>query len=189
VLQAAAAYIEEHQLQKVVEDAINATIKAKPTEPFSFMVRPLPAWLAAGRQAAAGKAAVGGSGGGCGRQQPAAHAACNRVSAAAAAVEWSAQQEPAELPAGASTHPRPPDIAPPLALCCPALLFFAAFLTARLLQAEQLKAKAPAAILSVKARQVFDSRGNPTVEAEVRQAGSEAGWQRSRQAGREAGWQ
>ena len=38
--QAAAAYIEEHNLQKVVEDAINATIKAKPTEPFSFMVRP-----------------------------------------------------------------------------------------------------------------------------------------------------
>ena len=30
---AAAAYIEEHNLQKVVEDAINATIKAKPEEP------------------------------------------------------------------------------------------------------------------------------------------------------------
>lgn len=39
LLQAAAAYIEEHNLQKVVEDAINATIKAKPTEPFAFMVR------------------------------------------------------------------------------------------------------------------------------------------------------
>lgn len=39
VLQAAAAYIEEHNLQKVVEDAINATIKAKPAEPFAFMVR------------------------------------------------------------------------------------------------------------------------------------------------------
>lgn len=37
--QAAAQYIEEHNLQKVVEDAINATIKAKPSEPFSFMVR------------------------------------------------------------------------------------------------------------------------------------------------------
>lgn len=35
-------------------------------------------------------------------------------------------------------------------------------------QAEQLKAKAPAAIIGVKARQVFDSRGNPTVEAEVK---------------------
>lgn len=48
-------------------------------------------------------------------------------------------------------------------------------------QAEQLKAKAPAAIISVKARQVFDSRGNPTVEAEVkthkvrRAAGAAAG--------------
>lgn len=68
---AAAAYIEEHNLQKVVEDAINATIKAKPSEPFSFM-------------------------------------------------------------------------------------------------AEQLKGKSPAAILSVHARQIFDSRGNPTVEAEVK---------------------
>lgn len=68
---AAAAYIEEHNLQKVVEDAINATIKAKPSEPFSFM-------------------------------------------------------------------------------------------------AEQLKGKSPAAIISVKARQIFDSRGNPTVEAEVK---------------------
>ena len=37
-MQAAAQYIEEHNLQKVVEDAINATIKAKPSEPFSFMV-------------------------------------------------------------------------------------------------------------------------------------------------------
>jgi hypothetical protein len=37
-MQAAAAYIEEHNLQKVVEDAINATIKAKPSEPFAFMV-------------------------------------------------------------------------------------------------------------------------------------------------------
>lgn len=37
-LQAAAQYIEEHNLQKVVEDAINATIKAKPAEPFSYMV-------------------------------------------------------------------------------------------------------------------------------------------------------
>jgi enolase len=68
---AAAQYIEEHNLQKVVEDAINATIKEKPAEPFSFM-------------------------------------------------------------------------------------------------AEQLKAKAPAAIVGIKARQVFDSRGNPTVEAEVK---------------------
>ncbi|KAI7836164.1 hypothetical protein COHA_009931 [Chlorella ohadii] len=68
---AAAQYIEEHNLQKVVEDAINATIKEKPSEPFSYM-------------------------------------------------------------------------------------------------AEQLKAKAPAAIIGVKARQVFDSRGNPTVEAEVK---------------------
>ncbi len=39
-LQAAAQYIEEHNLQKVVEDAINATIKEKPSEPFSYMVRP-----------------------------------------------------------------------------------------------------------------------------------------------------
>lgn len=38
--QAAAQYIEEHNLQKVVEDAINATIKEKPAEPFSYMVRP-----------------------------------------------------------------------------------------------------------------------------------------------------
>ena len=67
---AAAAYIEEHNLQKVVEDAINATIKAKPEEPFAYM-------------------------------------------------------------------------------------------------ASVLRAKAPAAIVSVKARQIFDSRGNPTVEAEV----------------------
>jgi hypothetical protein len=36
------------------------------------------------------------------------------------------------------------------------------------LQAEQLRGQAPAAIVSVKARQIFDSRGNPTVEAEVR---------------------
>lgn len=36
--QAAAQYIEEHNLQKAVEDAINATIKAKPEEPFAFMV-------------------------------------------------------------------------------------------------------------------------------------------------------
>jgi hypothetical protein len=47
-LQAAAQYIEEHNLQKVVEDAINATIKAKPSEPFAFMVRagqhPLVLW-------------------------------------------------------------------------------------------------------------------------------------------------
>ena len=39
MLQAAAQYIEQHNLQKVVEDAINATIKAKPSEPFSYMVR------------------------------------------------------------------------------------------------------------------------------------------------------
>ncbi|EFN53429.1 hypothetical protein CHLNCDRAFT_136652 [Chlorella variabilis] len=38
---AAAQYIEEHNLQKVVEDAINATIKAKPSEPFSFMAEAL----------------------------------------------------------------------------------------------------------------------------------------------------
>ena len=38
-MQAAAQYIEEHNLQKVVEDAINATIKEKPAEPFSYMVR------------------------------------------------------------------------------------------------------------------------------------------------------
>jgi hypothetical protein len=37
--QAAAQYIEQHNLQKAVEDAINATIKAKPEEPFAFMVR------------------------------------------------------------------------------------------------------------------------------------------------------
>lgn len=37
--QSAAAYIEEHNIQKVVEEVINATIKAKPSNPFSFMVR------------------------------------------------------------------------------------------------------------------------------------------------------
>ena len=34
----AAAYIEEHKLQKTVEDVINLTIKAKPEDPFTFMV-------------------------------------------------------------------------------------------------------------------------------------------------------
>ncbi len=38
-MQAAAQYIESHNLQKTVEDVINQTIKAKPDEPFSFMVK------------------------------------------------------------------------------------------------------------------------------------------------------
>ncbi|RMZ55538.1 hypothetical protein APUTEX25_000121 [Auxenochlorella protothecoides] len=66
----AAAYIEEHNIQKVVEEVINATIKAKPSNPFSFM-------------------------------------------------------------------------------------------------ADEVRKQAPAAITAVHARQIYDSRGNPTVEAEV----------------------
>lgn len=34
-------YIEKHELSKRVEEVINATVKAKPDEPLSFMVRPL----------------------------------------------------------------------------------------------------------------------------------------------------
>ena len=37
----ASAYIEEHNLQKAVEDVLNATIKARAAEPFSFLVGPL----------------------------------------------------------------------------------------------------------------------------------------------------
>lgn len=32
-------YIDKHELTKRVEDAINATVKAKPDEPLSFLVR------------------------------------------------------------------------------------------------------------------------------------------------------
>ena len=31
-------YIDKHELTKRVEDAINATVKAKPDEPLSFLV-------------------------------------------------------------------------------------------------------------------------------------------------------
>lgn len=32
-------YLDSHQLSKKVEDAINSTVKAKPDEPLSFLVR------------------------------------------------------------------------------------------------------------------------------------------------------
>ena len=32
-------YIDKHSLQKKVEDVLNSTVKAKPEEPLSFMVR------------------------------------------------------------------------------------------------------------------------------------------------------
>lgn len=34
-------YIEKHELPKRVEEVINATVKAKPDEPLSYMVSPL----------------------------------------------------------------------------------------------------------------------------------------------------
>ncbi len=37
----------------------------------------------------------------------------------------------------------------------------------RLSQADEFKKKSPAAILSIKGRQILDSRGNPTVECDV----------------------
>ena len=33
-------YIEKHDLTKRIEEVINATVKAKPEEPLSFMVSP-----------------------------------------------------------------------------------------------------------------------------------------------------
>ena len=44
------------------------------------------------------------------------------------------------------------------------------------LQAEALKGKAPSAIISVKARQIFDSRGNPTVRLAGGAGGALLGW-------------
>ena len=38
ILQATQQYLESHGVQKAVEDVINATVKAKPEEPFAFMV-------------------------------------------------------------------------------------------------------------------------------------------------------
>ena len=35
-------YIDKHSLQKKVEDVLNNTVKAKPEEPLSFMVRARP---------------------------------------------------------------------------------------------------------------------------------------------------
>lgn len=32
-------FIDEHRLSKKIEDAVNQTVKAKPSEPMSFMVR------------------------------------------------------------------------------------------------------------------------------------------------------
>ena len=32
-------YIDKHELTKLVEDAVNATVKALPNEPLSFLVR------------------------------------------------------------------------------------------------------------------------------------------------------
>jgi enolase len=33
------SYIDQHSLQKNVEDVLNACVKAKPEEPLTFMVR------------------------------------------------------------------------------------------------------------------------------------------------------
>lgn len=38
-LQAVQSYLDKHELTKKVEDAINATVKAKPEEPTAFLVR------------------------------------------------------------------------------------------------------------------------------------------------------
>ena len=85
VSQAAAAYIEEHQLQKVVEDAINATIKAKPTEPFAFMVR-VAAAAAGGPPAAAAVPSRQGQSGGGGSRNLLAHAACSRAASSSSGL-------------------------------------------------------------------------------------------------------
>ena len=38
-------YIDKHNLQKRVEDVLNACVKAKPEEPMSYMVGPLVAMI------------------------------------------------------------------------------------------------------------------------------------------------
>lgn len=39
ISQSATEYIEEKGIQKSVEEVLNATIKARPEDPYSFMVR------------------------------------------------------------------------------------------------------------------------------------------------------
>jgi Enolase, N-terminal domain len=154
-------YIDAHGISKTVEEVINATVKAKAPEPCSFMVRalqvgdatPVSEWTTDDRFLAA-----------------ATLHACSSL-LLTATIQRASYRAAAHDPTCAGTRgrgetrllrtrlgyrvlsPSRPELTP-LALSL-------------LPQAEYLKKMSPPAITKVVGRQVIDSRGNPTVEADV----------------------
>lgn len=120
------SYIEKHNLQKRVEDVLNSTVKSKPEEPMSYMVRGDRGLLAA---------------------------AC-----------WWSQDAPSWPRDRAFWGDRP------LLRCSPrqpAESLSTGVFYCSVLQAQELLKLSPAVIISIVGRQIIDSRGNPTVEADV----------------------
>lgn len=133
-------FIDEHQLSKKIEDAVNQTVKAKPSEPMSFMVR-------ASRKRGFSQIDL------LGLAEAVAHTlpfATHRVVIQTSAIFVSHHRALSGLlsrmclPVCFKPHTVPPH-----------------------LQADVFKKMAPSAITKIVGRQIYDSRGNPTVECDV----------------------
>ena len=175
-------YIEEHALGKKVEDVINAAVKAKAAEPVSFMVRALPAISIFARhrsddyRAAVSSRRGVGFGTGFARVFTTERSGrsstprnCRETTASSvarrAALERRTDQPTIgtifaealrrgeKIESDLRKSPLTPSLPSPVLSVHP--------------QAEYLKKQTPAAITKVVGRQIFDSRGNPTVEADV----------------------
>ena len=175
-------YIEEHALGKKVEDVINAAVKAKAAEPVSFMVRALPA-ISFIREAP--KRRLQG-----GRLEPAGCWIRDRIRSGLHHRTFGSVEYPSKLsrddrlvgraPRRARTPDGPADDRNYFRRCASprrkdriglAKIAANALAPVSVLsvhpQAEYLKKQTPAAITKIVGRQIFDSRGNPTVEADV----------------------
>ena len=115
-------YIDNHDLSKKVEELVNTTVKAKPDEPLSFMVRPT-----------------------------------------LGAPLYRHQALPLVAPCDLPLHHKPQRALWP-GTCTWVCITHLSFIPA---QANTLKGMAPSQITKVVGRMIFDSRGNPTVEADV----------------------
>ncbi len=124
-------YIEKHQLQQKIEDVINATVKAKPENPFTFIV----------------SASLG-----CGSPQPPQPSALPSTIYRPSDLQklGELQRKPTTLHA----NERKPCIPNPASHLLPT-------------QMSEVRKFTGPSITAVKARQIFDSRGNPTVECDV----------------------
>ncbi len=143
--QATQQYLDAHGIQTAVEGVINTTIKARPDDPFSFMVRAR-ACASRARYKSARRTASDPDPARASRARPRAGDLPRMSPRVAVRGRLSSSLRAPLLPA---PTPNPP---PPATQSA---------------QAKEILKLTPSAILAVRARAVVDSRGNPTVEADV----------------------